>query len=299
MHSGFSFTIALLLLGSGCRTQPPPRSAEGSTDWLEWRSKRHESIAGSNGWTTIVARQWLKPGRNTAGRDPTNQLVLPSEKASAIVGTFFRDGQAVRFEAASGIDATIAGQVVTKTDLVSDASNAPTRLLIGSLTFTIIERGDRIGVRVRDPDAPGRKRFKGLDCYPYDSRWRIAGHFEPYPSVKTLRVDDISGGRQDLASPGTVVFEHDGDQHRLQVVDEPGEKDLFVIFRDQTAGISTYPSGRFLYVPRAGADGKVVIDFNRAYTPPCGFTAFATCPLPPRQNWLPFAVRAGELDPGH
>jgi uncharacterized protein (DUF1684 family) len=117
--------------------------------------------------------------------------------------------------------------------------------------------------------------------------------------MQYMRVEDVTGGRQELASPGTLIFENGGQEHRLQVVEEPDEQDFFVIFRDQTAGKSTYGSGRFLYVPRPGPgpDKRVVIDFNRAYTPPCGFTPFATCPLPPRQNWLPFPMEAGERKP--
>ena len=283
----------VILTGSGCRSD-----RHANQEWLEWRLKRHESVAGTNGWTTIVARHWLKEGPNTAGSSPTNQLVLPPG-APAMIGTFSREGRVVRFDPASGITATIEGRPIATTQLSSDASNAPTRLLIGSLTFVVIERGERIGVRVRDPDAPTRKQFRGLKCFPYDERWTIAGRFESFPSRQTMRVDDITGGKQDLLSPGVVRFEYGGKVIRLQVVEEPGEEDLFVIFRDQTAGASTYGSGRFLYVPRPGPDGRVVIDFNRAYTPPCAFTKFATCPLPPRQNWLPFAVPAGELNPGH
>ena len=110
----------------------------------------------------------------------------------------------------------------------------------------------------------------------------------------------MTGATQELNSPGAILFQHAGRKHRLEVVEEPGEADYFVIFHDETAGRSTYGSGRFLYVARPGADGRVILDFNRAYTPPCGYTQFATCPLPPRQNWLPFAIPAGERTPhGH
>jgi uncharacterized protein (DUF1684 family) len=176
----------------------------------------------------------------------------------------------------------------------------PTVLQIGQLSVIVIERGERIGLRVRDPEGPARTRFRGLTYFGYDPAWRIAGGFEPAREVKKIGVQDVTGGTQEFVAPGAIVFAHAGEEHRLVVVEEPGEDDYFVIFHDLTAGDSTYPAGRFLYVAKPDANGHVVIDFNRAYTPPCAFTPFATCPLPPRQNWLPFAVRAGERKPaGH
>jgi uncharacterized protein (DUF1684 family) len=282
--------------GLGCRTDG---NVEAKRDWLEWRSKRLESVAGSNGWTTLVARHWLHDGPNSVGSSLTNEFVLDPGRAPTVIGTFFRDGQRVRFESAPRISAVIEGRPIVTAQLISDASNSPTRLEVGALTFIVIERGERIGVRVRDPNAPARKEFKGIKCFPYNERWRLAGRFEAFPSSKTMRVDDVTGATQELVSPGVVVFNYGGKEYRLQAVEEAGEKDLFIILRDQTAGDTTYASGRFLYVPRPEPDGRIVIDFNRTYTPPCAFTRFATCPLPPPQNWLPFALQAGELKPEH
>jgi len=226
--------------------------------------------------------------------------VLPRGRAPANVGAFVRRGRAVRFEATPGVVATIDGQLVQSAELKSDTNAEPTKIFIDGLSFVLIERGERLGLRVRDPEAPARVQFAGLKCFPYDPAWRIEGRFEPSPFQRMLRVPDVTGGTQEFPSPGTLVFNHAGSEHRLDVAEEPGEEDYFVIFHDETAGKTTYPSGRFLYVARPDPKGRVVIDFNRAYTPPCGFTAFATCPLPPRQNWLPFPVGAGELTPeGH
>src|SRR5262249_1405999 len=128
-------------------------------------------------------------------------------------------------------------------------------------------------------------------------QWRFVGRFEPFRPVRTMRVPDIIGIIEEFASPGDVLFEVHGKEYRLDVAEEPGEEDYFIMFSDQTAGKSTYPSGRFLYVHKPDAQGRTVIDFNQAYTPPCGFTAFATCPLPPRKNMLPLAIEAGETKP--
>lgn len=245
-------------------------------------------------------RHWLVEGANFVGSAPTNHAVLPRDRAAASVGTFLRTGRVVRFEAAPGVVARLDGQAVRSVEMKSDTNAQPTKLLIGGLTLILIERGERLGLRVRDPQAPARLHFAGLKCFPYDPAWRIEGRFEASPFVRTLRVPDVLGGTQEYPSPGTIVFRHAGAEHRLDVVEEQGEEDYFVIFRDETAGKTTYPSGRFLYAAKPDASGKVVIDFNRAYTPPCGFTAYATCPKPPLQNWLPFAVSAGELAPaGH
>jgi uncharacterized protein len=291
---------ALFAAGCATRTDPAGVRANAPADWLAWQARRHESVAGTNGWTTLVLRHWLAEGRNFIGSDPTNRAILPRGSAPASVGSFIRHGRMVRFEVAAGVRATIDGQAISSAEFKSDTNAHPTTMWIGPLSFVLIERGDRLGVRVRDPEAPARKQFTGLKCFPYDPAWRIEGRFEPFPSVRTLRVPDVIGGTQEFPSPGAIVFKNAGAKYRLEVMEEPGEDDYFVIFRDQTAGKTTYPSGRFLYVARPDASGKVVIDFNRAYTPPCGFTAFATCPLPPRQNWLPFVVRAGELAPaGH
>ena len=282
------------------RPSAKPGLAAAPDDWLAWQAKRRESVAGTNGWTTLIMRHWLAEGRNPVGSDPTNHAILPRGRAAASVGTFVRNGRTVRFEATPGVLATINGQPVQSAELKSDTNAEPTKLFIGGLSFVLIERGERLGLRVRDPEAPARAQFQGLKCFPYDPAWRVEGRFEPSPFLRMLRVQDIIGGTQEYPLPGTLVFNHGGSEHRLDVAVEPDEEDYFVIFHDETAGQSTYPSGRFLYVAKPDASGKVVIDFNRAYTPPCGFTAFATCPLPPRQNWLPFAVPAGELAPaGH
>lgn len=300
--NGKPLLALLVLAGSlvlGCHSTRPGDDAKGTApaDWIQWQHQRHESIAGTNGWTTLVSRYWLPEGRTTAGAAPTNQLVLPAGRAPAVAGVFFKKGNSVRFEAAPGVVATVDGAIVREWDMKTDAAGSPSKLKIGSLSFVIIERGERLGVRVRDPESPSRVHFAGLRYFPYETSWRVGGRFEPFPSSQVLRVPDASGGIQELSSPGALVFSHAGKEYRLDVVEETGESDYFVIFTDRTAGDSTYGSGRFLYVAKPDADGRVTIDFNRAFTPPCGFTAFATCPGPPQQNSLPFAIEAGERKP--
>jgi len=291
MTRRFLAAIATLIVVGGSVLQAQP------ADWLAWQARRTEAIGGTNGWTTLIGLHWLKEGDNTAGSGPSSQVVLRSDHLPASIGVFTRKGKAVFFTAAEGTDVRVDGASVGKVELKTDALPNPTRLQIGLVSMIAIERGDRIGLRVRDPDSPARREFKGLSCFPYDPAWRLAGRFVPFPLERKLRVPDVTGNTQSLDSPGSVVFTAQGKEHRLELVQEPGEPEFLVLFSDQTAGDSTYGAGRFLHVAKPGSDNNVVLDFNRAYTPPCGFTEFATCPLPPKQNWLPLAVRAGELKP--
>jgi hypothetical protein len=282
--------LAALLL-AGCAGPPPPE------EWTAWRARRAESVAGTNGWTTLVGLHWLDEGVHELGADAAAGVRLPAGRAPGRAGTLTRAGRVVTFAAAPGVAAAVDGRPVTEAVLRSDAGGAPTGLRLGGVWLTVIERGERLGLRVRDPEAPARRDFAGLRTFPHDPAWRRAGRFEPASSPGELRVPDAAGGTQALAWAGDVVFGHAGATHRLAAVAEPGVDELFLIFTDATTGRATYPAGRFLYAPRPGPDGVVTLDFNRAYNPPCAFTPHATCPRPPPQNHLPFAVRAGERRP--
>lgn len=279
----------LMLLA--CATASEPR------DWKKWKAKRLESVAGTNGWTTLIAREWLPEGRSGLGSGPTNAIRVPAGRGAESMGVFTRLSRVVRFEAADGVQATVSGKPAQSIQMVSDTNAVPTKLLIGGLAIQLIERGEKFGIRIRDPQSAARRHFKGLQTFAYDPMWRIEGRFEAFPLLKTLEVSDVIGGTQRFPSPGALVFQAAGQACRLDVAVEPDEEDYFVMFKDRTAGDETYGAGRFLYVSKPGPDGRVVIDFNKAYTPPCGFTSFATCPLPPRQNVLTFPIRAGERRP--
>ncbi len=183
--------------------------------------------------------------------------------------------------------------------MVSDLSPEPTKLFAGAVAMNVIQRGDRVGLRVRDPESARRREFHGIKRFEYDPAWRIEAKFEPFDAPRKMRVGDVTGGTQELVSPGKIRFRKSGRTHHLTLVEESGEDEYFILFSDETTGKTTYPAGRFLYVAKPGADQKMVIDFNRAFTPPCGFTDFATCPLPPKENKLPLTIRAGELNPRH
>ncbi len=179
-------------------------------------------------------------------------------------------------------------------DLVSDAHGQPTVLASGALRFFIIERSGNVGVRVRDLNNPHRLNFQGLRYFPVSTAWVFNARFEPYQPVHHIKITNILGMEEDDESPGAVVFTKDGRQWRLDtVLEDPGDQELFVMFADATSGHETYGAGRFLYIPLP-ANGAVVLDFNKAFNPPCALNDFATCPLPPFQNRLKLKVEAGE-----
>ena len=214
---------------------------------------------------------------------------------------FVLDGAQVRVEVRAGVPVTLAGKPVTRQQVRSDAGGAaPDVLSLGALTMQIIERGGRLGVRLKDMKSPARASFKGLRYFPIDPRYRVVAAFTPHDKPVTLRVPNVLGMVEEMSSPGTASFALPGAAAplRLDAVREPGETQLFFIFRDATSGKTTYGAGRFLYAAPP-VDGKVVLDFNRAYSPPCAFTPYATCPLPPPNNRLSVAVEAGEMFAGH
>jgi uncharacterized protein (DUF1684 family) len=258
-----------------------------------WRQERLKGLKNENGWLTLVGLFWLDEGENRFGSDPGGKVVLPQGKAPAVAGTLVRHGDAVTVRVAPGAKVAHDGQPVTELALQSDAKGKPVVLEMGTLSFFVIQRGDRIGVRVRDKESQTLASFQGLEYFPVDSAWRVEARFEPYKPQKSFPVPNILGMVEDTPSPGAVVFERGGKTYRLDAFEESDKGDLFLVFGDQTNGHETYGAGRFL-VTEVPKDGKVVVDFNKSYNPPCAFTAFATCPLPLPQNRLPLRVEAGE-----
>jgi uncharacterized protein (DUF1684 family) len=264
-----------------------------------WRRAREQRLTADGGWLTVAGLAWLTPGRNGFGAAPGSAVLLPAHSSPAQGGAFIVERGRVTIEVAPGVAVTREGKPVTRAQLRTDAGGAdPDVLALGALTMQVLSRGDKLAVRIKDMRSPARAVFKGLRWYPIKPEYRVVARFRPHPKPKTIRVDSVVGIAEPMVSPGTAEFELGGKTVRLDPVLEPGETQLFFIFRDGTSGQTTYGAGRFLYAdpPR---DGVVVLDFNRAYTPPCGFTAFATCPLPPAQNRLTISIEAGELTPSH
>ncbi|HXU36412.1 MAG TPA: DUF1684 domain-containing protein [Blastocatellia bacterium] len=260
----------------------------------KWRNERLEEINGETGWNTLLGLFWLHEGKNRFGSDPSNDIVLPRIRAPKLAGSLHLDNGTVRLTTRLEVGITSEGSRVSDLVLRPDADGLPTPLKLGSLTMFVIKRGDRFGLRIKDKLHPARTNFKGLSYFPIDINWRVQGKLEAYAPPKIIPIVNVLAMVDNMTSPGALVFEVRGKEYRLDAVLEKSSKQLFVIFADQTSGKETYGAGRYLYLDPPDADGKVTIDFNKAYNPPCAFTKFATCPLPPRQNRLAIRIDAGE-----
>ncbi|HWB83971.1 MAG TPA: DUF1684 domain-containing protein [Bryobacteraceae bacterium] len=250
----------------------------------QWRSQREAALKAPDGWLTVSGLFWLREGDNRFGRDEANQIVLPDGPARTGV-----------FHLHSG-KVTVDIEGATR-PLQPDSDVAADMVKVGRLTLTVIKRGDRFGIRMRDPDSKMRRDFHGIASYPTNEQYRVTARFVPSPSK--IAITNLLGQTTPEDSPGYVVFRLNGKELRLYpVVDDPASKSLFFVFRDLTTGKTTYGAGRFLEA-EAPHNGQVTLDFNEAYNPPCAFTPYATCPLPPKENRLPVAIEAGEKKYGH
>jgi uncharacterized protein (DUF1684 family) len=266
-----------------------------------WRAKRLANLTKPDGWLSLAGLFWLEEGENRVGSDPGARVSLPGS-APRNCGRLFRHGESVRWEPSPGLrraeaaSAAQAGVSVSPRgvmDLKNDAEGDPTILSTGTVSFFVIKREERIGVRVKDADSDTRKNFKGLDYFSIDRSWRLEARFEPYDPPKKVIVPTVLGTPEVDVSPGALVFSRGGKTYRLEPVFEQGSDELFLVFGDTTNGQETYGGGRFVYAPMP-RDGRTVLDFNKAYSPPCIFTPYATCPLPMPSNRIPIAVAAGE-----
>ena len=265
----------------------------------DWRTRRLASLRRPDGWLTLVGLFWLEPGENRVGSDPAARIVLPAERSPERLGVIESAGDVLRFRAAPGADVSVDGKPVSAVDLQTDAgAQDPTVLRHGSLTLYVIRRGDRLGVRVKDSEAAALREFGGLENFPYGEEYRCVARFEPHPPGTRISVPNVLGREESEQSPGALHFEISGKSYHLDAVHEEGTDDLFIIFGDQTNGHETYGGGRFIYAAPP-KDGTTILDFNKAYNPPCVFTPYATCPLPPAQNRLAIRIEAGEKSYAH
>lgn len=304
------FAAALQIGVTSCTTPPPdfsaaPKAAADPSppktyaDSIQaWRDARVKRLTSDTGWLTVAGLFWLSPGENTFGADSSNAIVLPAGAGPARAGSFRleraegRERVVVRAEPGAGV--RVADSLVTERALASDASGDPDLVKVGRLTLTVIERGERLAIRMRDPESTMRKEFRGIESYPIEPSYRVVASLEPLDPPRKISVPNIAGYADSMTAPGLLRFTLGGVECTLTPVhEEPSDTLLFIIFSDETTEVETYGGGRFFYAnpPR---DGRVTLDFNKAYNPPCAFTPFTTCPLPPDGNDLPVAVRAGE-----
>jgi len=269
-------TILLSLAGLALMASTP------YTDEIaKWRNQREDRLKAEGGWLSVAGLFWLHDGANTFGKDEKNDIVLPDGPAQA------------------GVFELQAGKVKVKMngsekELWPDSMD---KAEVGRAKLYVIKRGDRYGIRLRDPESEYRRNFHGIEYYPAREDYRVIARF--VPDEKEIPILNIIGITEPLKSPGIALFTLNGKEYRVRPVFEtPDAQELFYIFKDETSGKETYGAGRFLYsaLPK---DGKVELDFNKAYNPPCAFTPYATCPLPPPENRLPVRIEAGEKKYGH
>jgi uncharacterized protein (DUF1684 family) len=288
-----------LVVGCGERWRDPPPidAATFRAEHEAWRAERREELTTPPGGPLLFIGLWALPGGPTPiGADSSLPVVLPAGKSPPLAARLVRAGPRIRLDPAPGVAFTLAdgSPLAAPIQLRSDADSSPPLLHLGSLGLRIHQVGDRYWLRVWDGDSPIRKTFGGVPCYPADLVWRLAARLERFRQPKAYRVADMAGGEQQYAAPGRLAFRVAGRAYRLTAFVEPGEDDLWILFADSTNAAETYPAGRYLLVPPPDSTGWTVIDFNRAYDPPCAFTPHATCPLPPPENRLALAVTAGE-----
>ena len=257
----------------------------------QFRAAREAELKKPDGWLAVAGLFWLDEGDAAAGADPKSAIVLPAP-APAKLGVFTLRGREVRFRAAAPNLATLRDQPVAETVLRHDP---PDPLRIGPLTLFVIKRGDRYALRLRDTNSEMRRNFRALTWFPADEQFRIRGRWIAYPEPKVLSISNILGQTTPTKTPGEAVVTIGGVEYRMNPIPDDGR--LQFVFKDQTSGKQTYGAARFLYVPIPQGD-TIELDFNRAENPPCAFTPYATCPLPPPQNRVRAPITAGEKNYG-
>lgn len=302
VHPRIGFTAALAILAaltaSGCRGPQVEEFDQAYVAQHEaWRAQRLANLTSEDGWLAVAGLHWLEPGPNAFGNNPGNPVLLDVESVPPTAGVFELAGDgSVHLRGADPAAVRVNGEPAADRLLASDRDRAPDVIQVGRLRLTILERGDRRAVRVRDPLSPRRTGFPGIDTFPLSPRYRVEGEFEAYPEPRPVRVAASQGPPQEMTAPGVIRFEVDGVACSLEpFTTGPDDPTFFLVFADATTGSETYGGGRFLSAAApAPGDTSVVLDFNRAINPPCALTPFATCPRPPEGNHLPVPVRAGE-----
>ena len=292
--SFFFLAVPILFIAYNCTNDEPVQ--KGDPKYLaeieQWHAKRIERLKGENSWLNLAVLFWLKEGENKFGSASSNDLIFPKDKSPDFIGTLILKDNIVSIKVAEGLNVTANDKPVTELQLKDDLSDNPTILKLGSLKWYAVKRGDRFGIRLRDLESDLVKNFTGIERFPVNDKWKISASFVPFEKPKIISIPTIIGTPDEMTCKGELHFKIDGKDYSILPVDEDGK--LFIIFADETNGEETYGAGRFLYADPPDSTGKVIIDFNKAYNPPCIFTPYATCPLPPKENVIRTKITAGE-----
>lgn len=261
----------------------------------EWDHARAQRLKRDNGWLNLVGLYWLDEGENSFGSDKSNDIVFPSNAAPQM-GNFTLEDSTIFIKINDDVDVLIDSQLVKEAKLKSDIEDSTTIMSYGSLRwYTIVREGGKYGIRLRDIEAPLVKNFEGIKRFPINEDWKIEATWVPLDPPQELIIPNIIGTTSEAKAYGRLDFEIDNKTYSLYPT---GQESLFVIFADQTSGVETYGAGRFLYTDGPDSNNIVILDFNKAYNPPCAFTKYATCSLPPKENQLKVRITAGEMNYG-
>lgn len=286
--------VSCSYLLTGCSPDIP--DDEHTKEIKEWQKRRVEGLQRKDGWFTLAGLYWFAEGENTFGSDKSNDIIFP-EGTPAFIGKAVLDNGNVTTIINDNVQVFHDSVEVKEVSMQNDTQGQPTILTHGSFSWYAIKRdGNRYGIRLKDSENQALKDFDGIDTYPIDKKWKIEARYEPYDPPKIIIIPNVTGTSAEDSSKGALVFNIDDKEYRLDALGS-GDR-FFIIFADETNGKETYGAGRFMSVARPDSTGRTYIDFNRAYNPPCAFTKYATCPLPPKDNYLRVAVTAGEKNYG-
>ncbi|GAB4381533.1 MAG: DUF1684 domain-containing protein [Calditrichia bacterium] len=289
----FRFVGFVLMISLACTTADQQKQTY-LKEIEDWHQKRNERLRQPKSWLSLAGLFWLKTGENSFGSDRSNDIIFPPQKAPAKMGRFILKDSKVFVEINPGIKVLHQGKIISSIEMQDDQSGAPTELAYGPLRWIVIKREDRFAVRLWDTEHDQLKQFKGIERFPVDEKWRVEAQLEVFDSPWKLPVPTVLGTISEESTPGVLIFQIEGKTYRLLPIAESVKSPLFIIFADKTNGLETYGAGRFLYADPPDENGKTILDFNKAYNPPCVFSPYATCPLPPDENYLPLRVTAGE-----
>jgi uncharacterized protein (DUF1684 family) len=260
----------------------------------EWHTDRLNKLRKQDGWLSVIGLYWLEPGENTFGSNPSNAIIFPNLPGIPDrIGSFFLENSIVRMAVKPEVKVTIQGKPVTSS-VIFGKSKRPITASLDTFNWQIIKRQDLIGLRLRDTANPTIAAFEGIESFPVSLNWRIPARFHRYNPPKKIKIPNVLGQITSRRSPGAVVFHIGTEELCLDVTGGSESKSFFIVFGDLTNGLETYKRGRFITVDTPDEYDRLYIDFNKAYNPPCAFTEYATCPVPPPQNRLPIRIEAGE-----
>ena len=293
------FLIAILLLTS-CKPNIKEDSGNKYESYYQsinnWKLKRIKNLKGHNGWLNLAGLFWLEEGTNSVGSHPDNSIIFP-EGSPDFLGSFNLINDRIEFTSNPNTIVLHKGEPINRIDMRTDMSGDPIILTHDSLAWFIIKREDRFGIRLRDFNKPEIKDLDSIPCFDVDLIWKVEARFIPSPSIETISVPNVLGHVDQVDVPGILEFILDNKKFELYPMGKPDN--LWVVFGDETSAEETYGGGRFLGIDGPDEKGTYIIDFNKAYNPPCAFTPFATCPLPPKENLLGVRVTAGEKNVPH